>query len=158
MENKDKEIRVPKWVLINRPKIPQMPQNLSAQIVCPSPKVWDFDEKRLHWMGVRSPCIQSFLQACVKRWTKMLLYIKNFPLFNKLFRTFKAIRPQGHKGSFNNYVEIDLPLFDHPLPTSMWTFFTLIVDQNGPFMDHLSSKYTTHLVHVRSYWTAHSRL
>ena len=24
-------------------------QNLSAQIVCPSPKVWDFDEKRLHW-------------------------------------------------------------------------------------------------------------
>ena len=52
MENKDKEIRVPKWVLINRPKIPQMPQNLSAQIVCPSPKVWDFDEKRLHWASV----------------------------------------------------------------------------------------------------------
>jgi hypothetical protein len=40
---------VPKWVLINCSKIPQMPQNLSAQIVCPSPKVWDFDEKRLHW-------------------------------------------------------------------------------------------------------------
>ena len=43
---------VPKWVLINRPKIPQMPQNLSAQIVCPSPKVWDFNEKRLHWASV----------------------------------------------------------------------------------------------------------
>jgi hypothetical protein len=26
----------------------QMPKNLTAQIVCPSPKVWDFDEKRLH--------------------------------------------------------------------------------------------------------------
>ena len=26
--------------------------NLSAQIVCPSPKVWDFDEKRLHWVSV----------------------------------------------------------------------------------------------------------
>ena len=25
--------------------VPQMPQNLSAQIVCPSPKVWNFDEK-----------------------------------------------------------------------------------------------------------------
>ena len=25
---------------------------LSAQIDCPSPKVWDFDEKRLHWASV----------------------------------------------------------------------------------------------------------
>ena len=29
-----------------------MPQNLSAQIVCPSQRVWDFDEKRLHWASV----------------------------------------------------------------------------------------------------------
>ena len=49
MENMDKGLTVPKWVLINRLKIPQMPQNLSAQIVYPSPKVWDFNEKRLHW-------------------------------------------------------------------------------------------------------------
>ena len=48
----DKGLTVPKWVLINRPKIPQMPQNLSAQFVYPSPKVWDFDEKRLHWASV----------------------------------------------------------------------------------------------------------
>ena len=27
-------------------------QNLSAQIVCQSPKVWDFDEKRFHWASV----------------------------------------------------------------------------------------------------------
>ena len=27
-------------------------QNLSAQFVCPSPKVWDFNEKRLHWASV----------------------------------------------------------------------------------------------------------
>jgi hypothetical protein len=69
-------------VLINRPKIPQMlklrvdscvvtvttqesahnlsikttlpnaPKFIHAQIVCPSPKVWDFDEKRLHWASV----------------------------------------------------------------------------------------------------------
>ena len=52
MKNMDKGLTVPKWVLINRPKIPQMPQNLSAKIVCPSPKVWDFDEKRLHWASV----------------------------------------------------------------------------------------------------------
>ena len=48
MENIDKGPTVPKWELINWPKIPQMPQNLLAQIVCQSPKVWDFDEKRLH--------------------------------------------------------------------------------------------------------------
>jgi hypothetical protein len=27
-------------------------QHLSAQIVCSSPKVLDFDEKRLHWASV----------------------------------------------------------------------------------------------------------
>ena len=35
-----------KWVLIVWPKIPQMAQNLSAQIVCP------FQWKRLHWASV----------------------------------------------------------------------------------------------------------
>jgi hypothetical protein len=40
----DKEHTVPKWGLIVRP---QMSQNISAQIVCPSPKVRDFNEKRL---------------------------------------------------------------------------------------------------------------
>ena len=52
MENKDKGLTVPKWVLINGPRIPRMPQNLSAQFVCLSPKVWDFDEKELHWASV----------------------------------------------------------------------------------------------------------
>jgi hypothetical protein len=41
----EKELTVVKWVLINQSKVPQMPQNLSAKIVCPSPKVWYFDEK-----------------------------------------------------------------------------------------------------------------
>ena len=36
---------------------------LSAQIVCPSPKVWDFNEKKLHWVSVvREPA----------KWTKMM--------------------------------------------------------------------------------------
>ncbi len=47
-----KGLRVQKWLLINWLKIPQMPQHLSAQIVCPSAKVWDFHEKRLHWASV----------------------------------------------------------------------------------------------------------
>ena len=41
----DKELTVPKWVLIVWRKIPKMPQNFSAQFVCSSPKVWDFNEK-----------------------------------------------------------------------------------------------------------------
>ena len=52
MKSMDKGLTVPKWVLIDQPKIPQMSQNLSAQIVCPSPKFWDFVEKRLHWVSV----------------------------------------------------------------------------------------------------------
>ena len=39
MENMDKELKVPKWVLIVLLKIPKMPQKISAQFVCPSPKV-----------------------------------------------------------------------------------------------------------------------
>ena len=49
MENMDKGLTVPKWVLIVWPK---MPQNVSAQFVCPSPKVLDFNEKRLHWASI----------------------------------------------------------------------------------------------------------
>ena len=49
----DKELTVPKWVLINWLKIPQCPEIhlpvLSAQL---NQKVWDFGEKRLHWAYV----------------------------------------------------------------------------------------------------------
>jgi hypothetical protein len=48
----DKGLTEPKWVLLAWPKIPQMAHNLSAQFVCPSPKVLDFNEKRLHWVFV----------------------------------------------------------------------------------------------------------
>ena len=55
MENMDKGLTVPKWVLIVWPKIPQ---NLSAQFVCPSPEVLDFNEKSLHWAIVVRECVQ----------------------------------------------------------------------------------------------------
>ena len=57
MENMDKGLTVPKWVLIE-PKIPQMPQNLSAQFVWPSLKVMDFNKKRLHWASVVRDSVQ----------------------------------------------------------------------------------------------------
>ena len=52
MEKMDKGLAVSKWKLIVWPIIPHMPQNLYAQFVYPSPKVWDFNEKRLHWVSV----------------------------------------------------------------------------------------------------------
>ena len=48
----DKGLNVPKRVLVVWPKIPQMPQNLSAQFVCLSPKVLDFNKKAS--LGVRA--------------------------------------------------------------------------------------------------------
>ena len=45
MDKMDKGLTVPKWVMVVRPKIPKMPQKLSVQFVCSSPKVLDFNEK-----------------------------------------------------------------------------------------------------------------
>ena len=45
MENMDKGFTVPKWVLINQPKIPTMLQNLSAQIVYQAQKFGIFMKK-----------------------------------------------------------------------------------------------------------------
>ena len=54
-------LKVPKWEPINRPKLPQ---NLSAQIVCL--RVWDFDEKRLHWASLVPTIWNSFsIKSCV---------------------------------------------------------------------------------------------
>jgi hypothetical protein len=46
--------------------VEQMFQNLSAQIVSPSTKVWDFDKKRLHWASVvRGYCYaRSLIVKC----------------------------------------------------------------------------------------------
>ena len=52
MENKEKGLTVPKWVLKVWLKIPQMSQNLSVKFVCPSPKVLDFNENKLHWVSL----------------------------------------------------------------------------------------------------------
>ena len=44
-------------------KIPQMAQNLSPQFVCPSPKVWDFDEKGLHQASVVGASSESVVRV-----------------------------------------------------------------------------------------------
>jgi hypothetical protein len=59
MENINKGLTVPKCVLTVRPKIPQMPRNLSAQFVCLSPKVLDFKKERLFLASVVCGTIQA---------------------------------------------------------------------------------------------------
>ena len=71
----NKELIVPKWVLIAQPKIPQMPQNLSAQFVGPTPKVLDFNERRLHWASV--VCALSLLD-CMIGFSVLFVFLNNF--------------------------------------------------------------------------------
>ena len=68
MENMDKELTVPKWVLIVQPKIPQMPQKISAQNVCSSSR---FLKKNS--LGVHSPCLTS----TVSKVELFIFYMKN---------------------------------------------------------------------------------
>ena len=66
-------------MLIFQPKMPQMPQNLSAQFVCPSPKVLEFNEKVLHWAsvarGVKLPIFawDIYVKSCDMYQTKHAL-------------------------------------------------------------------------------------
>ena len=75
MENMDKEHTVPKWGLIVWPKIPKMPQSLSAQFVCPSPKVLNIIGKRLHRVS-----IARGLKALFKNFNVMLNQLQTFIL------------------------------------------------------------------------------
>ena len=54
IKNMDKRLTVPKWLLINWPKIPQLHQKLSVQMVSPSPKDWD------KWVPMHTVAIWTF--------------------------------------------------------------------------------------------------
>ena len=50
MENMDKGFTVPKWSGAD-----SFAEN-APKFICPSPKVWNFNEKRLHWASVVRVC------------------------------------------------------------------------------------------------------
>ena len=54
MEKMDKELTVPKWVLMVQPKITQMPQKCQPKMSAQAQK-FEIFEKKLS-LGVRSPC------------------------------------------------------------------------------------------------------
>ena len=56
-----------------------MPPNLFVQIVCPSPKVWDFNEKMLHWAFVARTPVQGLAKSTYHMILEVsLLKKKNF--------------------------------------------------------------------------------
>ena len=123
MENMDKGLTVPKWVLIVWREIPQMPQNLCAQLVCPSPQVLDFNEKRLHWASV----VRAFR------------YSKENPWNNLVFRTRVALN-NGILIKENSLHVLTDTLWDRPFLNSnfdsfySFIFIILWYVQCGPSM------------------------
>ena len=102
----------------------QMPHNLSAWIVCSSPNIWDFDEKRLHWASVvrdlkrklsRYVCTyshkhQSTMFWCVKEgmhyklkcvhYKKQALKLFNFTLYqwhSTVLSLYNVKKPNSHQ-------------------------------------------------------------
>ena len=78
-----------KIVLIARLKIPQVPQNILVQFVCPNLKVWDFWNKKVS-LGVRSPCTtwlkmgwSSFWKAFFFFHAHIILKINEFHCFGE---------------------------------------------------------------------------
>ena len=60
----DRGLTVPKLGADSLAENTQMPQNLSAQFVCQSPKVLDFNGKRLHWASVvRAQCYAAMKET-----------------------------------------------------------------------------------------------
>ena len=55
-----------------------MPQTLSAQFVCPSPKVLDFNEQRLHWASVVRDKKPGYLEVGHRTMAQILLSVKNW--------------------------------------------------------------------------------
>ena len=56
MENMDKGLTVPKMGANSSAENTPNAPNLFAEFVCPSPKVWDFYDKRLNWASVVVVC------------------------------------------------------------------------------------------------------
>ena len=92
MENMDERLTEPKWVLMNWPKIPQMPQNWSAQIVCPSPK-GILMQKKLHWTSVVNGGHNHIVTSTIKN--ALNLYF--LPIWSNI-----SSRPQPQWGKINS--------------------------------------------------------
>ena len=126
----DKGLTVPKWVMIVWLKIPQIPQNLSAQFGFPSPKILDFNEKRLHWVSVVCTVRYIVVFKLVFIWFLIqnnsnvntlnicifliigIMYVIFCPILN-LNNTEKAFRPIGCTMDYKSYKFLKICLLPH---------------------------------------------
>ena len=136
----DKGLTVPKWVLINQPKTTQMLQNLSAQIVGPRPKVWNFDEKKSHWVpvvnGFTNLTIQAvfiyttYLASIQKVFFELVFYFKNcssdrenFSLWSSLDEFIQIMKDQNNllnRIPFNFLLEANKDMYSNSIGTNNW--------------------------------------
>ena len=115
-----KGLTVPNWVLKVWTKIPQMPQNLSAQFILTSQKVLDFNKKRLHWASVvhatthsetTNPNCHHFITSHVILFVKSnLIHKKNCEIHTSYFRIW-LLEPWKLNGIGNQNQTFDLILF-----------------------------------------------
>ena len=111
MENMDKGLTVPKWVLIVCLKIQQMPQNLFAQFVCPSTKVQVSMKKG--FIGCPYFCI-----CCILTWFAVALKWNCFDLFTstifKICNKYTVGFLQRFDTSFGVKVMVKIKLISNP--------------------------------------------
>ena len=108
MEKMDKGLIVTKWVLIVWLKIPQMKQDLIAQFACPSPKVLDFNEKRLYCASV----VRGYLYPCFP-YMQIAHFFRHFLLH--FFVTWEVAKTQKdlHIFDSNFYIQMLLLLINN---------------------------------------------
>ena len=127
MKNMVKGLAGPKWVLIVRPKMPQI---LFAQFVCPSPKVLDFNEKRFHCSSIVRGFIHLFGQGRKYAFQKQILYFisrSSFPSEAALYSFSKSVL---FRLLLHRLLNTDLLTFTQVSATSFDLFLHYILSQS----------------------------
>ena len=138
MKNMDKEPTLPKWVLINWLRRPQMPPKCWAQLVCLSPKVWDFRKKAFS-LGVHSPWISasSGVQTFCQYWDARVLH------FNQNFHEKWQIRAWCHNTVKGGQKITQNVLGEHKVVTTEQQFLGVILS----FFMHLRWPWLSRFLH-----------
>ena len=136
MENMKKGVIATKWVLIIWPKILQMPQNLSVQFVCPSPKVQGYTEKG--FQGVHSAWFLTL---------KVVFESQNYALFDEESTLIKYFADYLESNESSQIGVSGLLAFWQPMWKSMKviTKNILLIKYRGPI-------FTCHKTSIRLWW------
>ena len=144
----DKGLTVPKWVLINCAKIPQMPQQLFIQIVCPSPYFGISLKKGSigRSQSVANPKSSKFLENSfyeVPLVHFVNLYLRNGVIHKSSKLTLSFI--QAYIPFFENILLYFITTFLHPCFENILLYFTTTFLH--PFFENILLYSTTTFLH-----------